>query len=69
MNDVKKRFETFDRLRPFAGQVPKGFLADSVATLTVANFRTMWGADPACIEEHFLDNGRNPGEASHSLDR
>jgi len=37
----------FDGIEPFTGEVPAGFLVDFLGNLTDANFRTMFGVDPA----------------------
>jgi hypothetical protein len=47
MSDLKGYANVFDGIKPFAGQVPKGFTVDFLGTLTDANFRSMWGIDPS----------------------
>jgi hypothetical protein len=38
-----------DGLEPWRGEVPKGFLVDYFGTLTDANFRTLFGAEPETV--------------------
>src|SRR5690348_5449006 len=47
MNDIERHLKIFEDFQPFSGYVPKGFLVDFLGALTDANFRTMWGIDPA----------------------
>jgi hypothetical protein len=46
MNDIKEYANIFDGIKPFSGQVPKGYMVDFFGTLTDARFRTMFGVDP-----------------------
>lgn len=46
MNNLQDYAKIFDGLKPWAGQVPKGYLVDFLGVLTDANFRTMFGVDP-----------------------
>lgn len=46
MSDLKDYANVFDGIKPFVGEVPRGFTVDFLGTLTDANFRTMWGIDP-----------------------
>jgi len=46
MTDLKEYANVFDDIRPFAGDVPRGYQVDFLGTLTDANFRTMFGVDP-----------------------
>ncbi len=46
MNDLKGYANIFGDIKPFAGEVPRGYLVDFVGTLTDADFRSMWGVDP-----------------------
>lgn len=47
MNNLQDYANIFDGLKPWAGQVPKGYLVDFLGTLTDANFRVMFDIDPA----------------------
>lgn len=49
MNDLRPFDEMMRGLTPWRGQVPKGYLTDFQGTLTDANFRTMFGVDPATV--------------------
>ena len=49
MNQLHKYANTFANIRPWAGLVPKGYLVDFLGTLTDANFRTMFGVNPASV--------------------
>ena len=46
MNRLQTYANVFDGLKPWAGQVPKGYLVDFLGVLTDANFRTMFGVNP-----------------------
>lgn len=46
MNKLQDYANVFDGLKPWAGQVPKGYLVDFLGTLTDAKFRVMFGIDP-----------------------
>ncbi len=47
MNNLEKYADVFADVRPWAGQVPSGYLVDFVGTLTDATFRQAAGADPS----------------------
>ena len=47
MNDIKKWLDRLQDITPFEGYVPKGFIVDFLGCLTDANFRVMWGVNPA----------------------
>lgn len=47
MNDLGAFDHVFDGVSPFAGPVPPGFLVNFLGGLTDANFRAIWGVDPA----------------------
>ncbi len=47
MNKLQDYANVFDGVKPWAGQVPKGYLVDFLGTLTDAKFRVMFGIDPA----------------------
>jgi hypothetical protein len=47
MNDIKKWLDLFENVVPFEGYVPNGSIVDFLGCLTDANFRVMWGVDPA----------------------
>ena len=49
MNELHKYANAFANIRPWAGLVPKGYLVDFLGTLTDANFRTMFGVNPASV--------------------
>jgi hypothetical protein len=49
MNELHKYANIFANIRPWAGLVPKGYLVDFLGTLTDANFRTMFGVNPASV--------------------
>jgi hypothetical protein len=46
VNKLQDYANVFDGLKPWAGQVPKGYLVDFLGTLTDARFRVMFGIDP-----------------------
>jgi hypothetical protein len=47
VNNLDKCMEILQKFPPYSGYVPKGYLVDFLGCLTDANFRTMWGVDPA----------------------
>jgi FkbM family methyltransferase len=47
MNDIEKCLSVLKQVEPYKGYVPRGYAVDFLGTLTDANFRTMWGVDPA----------------------
>jgi len=49
MNDLQDYAHVFDDIRPWGGQVPQGYLVDFLGTFTDANFRAMFGVDPAKV--------------------
>jgi hypothetical protein len=49
MNELHKYANAFANIRPWAGLAPKGYLVDFLGTLTDANFRTMFGVNPASV--------------------
>ncbi len=55
MSDLKGYANIFDGIKPFAGEVPRGFAVDFIGALTDANFRTMWGVDPATTGGTFVE--------------
>ncbi len=48
-NDIKAYANLFDGIKPWSGQVPRGYLVDFLGTLTDARFRTIFGVDPASV--------------------
>lgn len=54
MSDLKGYANIFDGIKPFAGDVPRGFNVDFIGTLIDANFRSMWGVDPKSAGGHFV---------------
>jgi hypothetical protein len=49
MNELHKYANIFANIRPWTGLLPKGYLVDFLGTLTDANFRTMFGVNPASV--------------------
>jgi hypothetical protein len=49
MNELQDYAGIFDGIKPWAGQVPKGYLVDFLGTLTDAKFPAMLGLDPAQV--------------------
>jgi hypothetical protein len=49
MNKLLDYANVFDGLKPWAGQVPKGYLVDFLGTLTDASFRAMFGVNPNSV--------------------
>jgi hypothetical protein len=49
MNKLLDYANVFDGLKPWAGQVPKGYLVNFLGTLTDASFRAMFGVDPNSV--------------------
>jgi hypothetical protein len=47
VNDMTPYAHLFDGVKPWAGEVPRGFLVDFSGALTDARFRTMFGVDAA----------------------
>jgi hypothetical protein len=54
MNELGTFREVFDGIEPFAGQVPAGYLADFLGTLTDARFKILFGVDPATAGGTFV---------------
>jgi hypothetical protein len=48
-NDLVVHQNMLDQLKPWAGEVPKGYLVDFLGVFTDANFRRQFGADPARV--------------------
>ena len=48
-NRMELYADLFDGLQPWAGDVPKGYLVDFTGAFTDAEFRTMFGIDPATM--------------------
>jgi hypothetical protein len=48
---MERYADLFAGIRPWAGEVPKGFLVDFTGALTDGRFGTMWGVDP---DRHWL---------------
>jgi hypothetical protein len=48
-NRMELYADLFDGVKPWAGDVPKGYLVDFAGALTDAEFRTMFGIDPATM--------------------
>jgi hypothetical protein len=49
MNNMKEYANVFDGIKPWSGQVPRGYIVDFLGTLTDARFRVMFGVDPATV--------------------
>jgi hypothetical protein len=49
MNELKDYANIFEGIRPFTGPVSGGYLIDFLGTRTDANFRTMFGVEPASV--------------------
>src|ERR1700704_4805195 len=49
MNNIKEYANVFDGIKPWSGQVPRGYIVDFLGTLTDARFRVMFGVDPATV--------------------
>lgn len=49
MSDLKKYQLQLEQLRPWEGEVPKGYLADFLGSLTDGWFRVDFGIDPATV--------------------
>lgn len=47
MNNLAAFTDVFDGMTPFSGHVDQGFMVDFVGARLDANFRTIWGVDPA----------------------
>ncbi|NQV60972.1 MAG: hypothetical protein HQ502_14995 [Alphaproteobacteria bacterium] len=47
VNNLELYRDTFDGMEPFSGHVEKGYLIDFIGQRTDANFRAIWGVDPA----------------------
>ncbi|HTF93874.1 MAG TPA: hypothetical protein VK632_12550 [Verrucomicrobiae bacterium] len=62
MSDLKDYANIFDGIKPFKGQVPKGFIVDFLGVLTDANFRSMWGVDPKAVGGHVVETTVPPVE-------
>lgn len=45
----------FDGIRPFAGDVPRGYMVDFLGSLTDAKFRELWGVKPETTGGHFTE--------------
>jgi hypothetical protein len=54
MNTPEDFVAIFDGVRPWAGNVPRGFGVDFVGTFTDARFRVNWGGNPSSIGGRFL---------------
>jgi hypothetical protein len=48
-NDFTPHLGVFDGITPFSGHVEKGFMVDFLGLKTDADFRTIWGVDPAAV--------------------
>jgi hypothetical protein len=48
-NRMELYADLFDGVTPWVGEVPKGYLVDFSGALTDAEFRTMFGVDPATV--------------------
>jgi hypothetical protein len=46
VNQLQDYTNIFDGIKPWAGQVPQGYLVDFLGILTDAKFRAMFGVDP-----------------------
>lgn len=46
MNDLKQYSGVFDGIQPWGGDVPVGYRADFLGTLTDLSFEEAWGVDP-----------------------
>ncbi len=49
MNDLRSYADVFANIKPWSGEVPRGYLVDFLGTLTTAEFRTMFGVDPRLV--------------------
>src|SRR5215208_3315290 len=49
MNELKDYANIFEGIQPFTGPVSGGYLIDFLGTRTDANFRTMFGVEPASV--------------------
>jgi hypothetical protein len=49
MNELKNYANIFEGIQPFTGPVSGGYLIDFLGTRTDANFRTMFGVEPASV--------------------
>lgn len=54
MNKLEDFKDVFAGVRPWAGQVPKGYKVDFLGTLTDANFRQAFTGDPMAIAERYV---------------
>lgn len=55
MNDLEKYANAFADVRPWAGQVPPGYLVDFIGTLTDAEFRVSSGVEPATVGGRYVE--------------
>jgi hypothetical protein len=49
VNDMAPYADLFDGVKPWAGEVPGGYLVDFSGALTDAEFRTIFGVDPKTV--------------------
>src|SRR5579864_6274463 len=49
VNRMEPHANLFDGVAPWSGEVPRGYLVDFSGALTDAQFRTMFGVDPATV--------------------
>ena len=49
MNELKDYANIFEGIQPFAGEVSGGYLVDFLGTRTNADFRSMFGVEPASV--------------------
>jgi hypothetical protein len=54
VNKLQDYANVFDGVKPWAGQVPKGYLVDFLGTITDAKFRVMFGIDPETTGGDYL---------------
>jgi len=54
MNKLEDFKDVFAGVKPWAGQVPKGYTVDFLGTLTDANFRQAFTGDPTAISERHV---------------
>ena len=58
VNDIAAYASAFDQITPFSGHVETGFFVDFLGLRTDANFRTMWGVDPATTGGGYIETTR-----------
>ena len=63
-NDLKSYRNIFDGLRPWSGQVPKGYLVDFLGIFTDGKFRDRFEVDPNAIGGTYIDTTFPPQDGS-----